>query len=333
MRHEDIRDCLEFVSAHPKIAPRYNGALHELGKAWARLIHNDAANLLLFEELAGLKARVWGIAGAVFVNDAFIRELKTPPFFWIGPELARRINSVDSPVLSDKQIRDANSSDGLNILTIEGHIGAENPQWVETYYAGVAAFFEEYRGFRIKELIGSQADSAEFLQSMLKSGVMLLSVDGCSWTDTLPADAERFTVEPHVIGLTRQVAASKPGGWFSSVFDYRLPQFGLARRQQQLLKSALRAHTDEQLAEELGISLSAIKKMWIDIYERVGSRKPELAVDVADAGRVGATRGREKRRQLLSYLREHPEELRPFSKKLLEGSHGIRRKLISFRRR
>ena len=28
-------------------------------------------------------------------------------------------------------------------------------------------------------------------------------------------------------------------------------------------------------------------------------------------------RGREKRRRLLAYLREHPEELRPFSRKLL----------------
>jgi hypothetical protein len=35
----------------------------------------------------------------------------------------------------------------------------------------------------------------------------------------------------------------------------------------------------------------------------------------ADVG--GAPRGREKRRELLAYLREHPEELRPVTRKLL----------------
>jgi hypothetical protein len=258
------------------------------------------------------------------VGDGFIREVKTPPFFWIGPELARRINSDDSPVLSDQQIRDANSSDGLNILIIQGSIGAENPQWVETFYAGVTAFFEEYRGFRIKEIIGSQADSIEFLHGMLRSGVMLLNPDG-TWSDSLPHDPQKVISEPHVIGLTREISASKLGGWFSSVFDYRLPQFGFAHRQQKMLKSALGTATDEQLAKELGISLSAIKKMWIDIYDRVGSNQPGLTLDQAEVGRSGATRGKEKRRQLLSYLRDHPEELRPFSRRLLQGNQNIRK--------
>jgi hypothetical protein len=316
MRQEDIPACIELVASHPAIAVRYHNRLNDLGAAWSRLIPSEAANLVILEELASSKSEIWGITGAVFVDDDFIREVKKPPFFWIGAELARRVNSLESPVLSEKQIRDANSTDGLNILVLEGHIRPGNALWTETYYSGVSAFFEHYRGYRIKELIGSQADNPQFLDSMIKSGVMLLNPDGCSWTDS-PTDLEGIVAKPHIIGLPREIAANKPGSWFSSVFDYRLPRFGFTRRQQQLLMSAFETHIDERLAEKLGISLSAVKKMWLDIYDRVGSFDPELALDHTDATRLETKRGKEKRRQLLSYLRGHPEELRPFSKQRL----------------
>ena len=117
MRAHDVAECAEIVAMHPSIGPRYRGAVDDLRVAWMRLTAGTAARAIVFEEVGG--ARIAGISVTVFVRDDFLRELKTPPLQWFGPELARRIAGGRSPLLSDKQIRDANSDGGLNLLTWE----------------------------------------------------------------------------------------------------------------------------------------------------------------------------------------------------------------------
>jgi hypothetical protein len=73
--------------------------------------------------------------------------------------------------------------------------------------------------------------------------------------------------------------------------------------------AVLMGATDEQLPGTLGISVPAIKKTWASVYHRVAEHLSELVCDALQSG--CAPRGREKRRDLLAYLREHPEELRP----------------------
>jgi hypothetical protein len=77
-----------------------------------------------------------------------------------------------------------------------------------------------------------------------------------------------------------------------------------------LLLTALHGGTDEELADELGISLSAVKKSWQLIYERVSGCDPELVPD-AHLDEGNSERGKTKKQRLLAYLREHMEELRP----------------------
>jgi hypothetical protein len=84
-----------------------------------------------------------------------------------------------------------------------------------------------------------------------------------------------------------------------------------------LLSCALSGATDEQLAGTLGTSLATVKKMWVSIYNRVEDRLPALIPDRLQTDASAGSRGREKRRGLLAYLREHPEELRPVSRRLL----------------
>ena len=44
---------------------------------------------------------------------------------------------------------------------------------------------------------------------------------------------------------------------------------------------------------------------------------PELVFNPASGGEGTGERGKEKKHHLLAYLHEHPEELRPVSRKLL----------------
>jgi hypothetical protein len=71
------------------------------------------------------------------------------------------------------------------------------------------------------------------------------------------------------------------------------------------------------LSHQLDVSLSAVKKTWASIYLRSLSRRPS-DVKIEFDGTDG-DRGKEKKQKLLAYLREHPEELRPYSLRLLEN--------------
>ncbi len=80
--------------------------------------------------------------------------------------------------------------------------------------------------------------------------------------------------------------------------------------------------TDRELSGDLGISLATVKKTWRSIYVRVAARLRDLIPSTSAASGDEATpeRGREKKHSLIAYLREHPEELRPVSRKQLRGN-------------
>jgi hypothetical protein len=68
-----------------------------------------------------------------------------------------------------------------------------------------------------------------------------------------------------------------------------------------------RSLRDVSIAKALFVTLPAIKRRWSNIFERVGSIKPELCPMDGEG-----TRGTQKRQRILTYVRSHPEELRPF---------------------
>lgn len=100
------------------------------------------------------------------------------------------------------------------------------------------------------------------------------------------------------------------------LFTYRTPRCGFSRSEQQLLLSALNGATDEELSIRLGVSVATVKKTWLSIYGRAGATLPKSIADQY-AVESSVQRGKEKKRRLLAYLRDHPEELRPHLPKLL----------------
>ena len=84
---------------------------------------------------------------------------------------------------------------------------------------------------------------------------------------------------------------------------------------------------DEELSEELGISLSTVKKTWRSAYDRVAACMPDLIPGNSYQYGEASKRGRDKKQCLISYFREHPEELRPVSRKLLQQQSPRTRQL------
>ena len=200
-------------------------------------------------------------------------ELKTPPLFWIGPELTKRLLNGNSPVLSDKQVRQANAGAGLNSVTWVGAFDTDHWQSVEAHSAMFAAFVGEHQGFLLKELVGFGM-SVEALEGTLRSGALLLSpVDG-RYVDSVDRPLQEIFAKPHLVGLTRELAMARIRTWVGSLFVYHPPQFAFRPSEQRLLLAALQGGTDEDLAAALGISLSAVKKTWRSIYDRVAATGP-----------------------------------------------------------
>ena len=324
MQAADVDACVDIVAAHPVVGPRYGADIENLGRAWYHLLGSAAITHAVVERLDQKRSRIAGIGVDVFVRNEFIREIKTPPLRWIGPELARRVMGRDSPVLTDDEVRTANSGDGLNVLVWEAIVAPEFALESELFHLMVGGYVETHRGFLLKEMISAQAESVELLLGAVEAGGLYWNPAHQDYEKAPPDPAEIFAARPHLVGITRELELARRGSWVSTLFDYHPPRFGFSRAEQQLLQTALASFrgTDQELADALQLSVPTVKKMWYSIYRRVADCYPELVPDSALAESGTHERGREKRRSLLAYVREHPEELRLHSRKLLRQNLG-----------
>jgi hypothetical protein len=312
MKPRDVAGCVEIIASHPVIGARYGAETKNLGRAWLQLLDSEAMTTAVFEEVEKGRVSLAGVGVGVFVRDEFVRELKGRRQFWFGPELAKRVLNGNSPVLSDKEVREANSGKGLNELVWETLPRQDFAERTELYHLMGGAYIEIHRGFRLKEMITSQAEGPRRLQWAIDAGGLYWDPKGARYVKSIKKGVEEFARNPQIVGITRELEFGRPGSWVGSLFDYRPPRFWFSASEQRLLIHNIRERTETNgvLAKELGVSLPTIKKMWLSIYDRVAEYAPELMSGDAESGADGK-RGKEKRRRLLAYLQDHPEELRP----------------------
>ena len=319
MKPEDVASCAEIVFTNPIHRARYGPVAAQLAQSWLLLLGCEAFTAAVFEEWLGDHARLVGCGASVFVSDAFVKELKSPPSFWIGPELTRRVCLRASPLLSSKELAEANARGGLNLVGWHAACGPEDANRVDVLNFVFATFLEAHRGFLVKELIG-QAESEEMARSMWNIGNHFFDPNRGVFVDSIDGSVEEFVRRPHVVGSKQEQALSKPGLWVASIFAYQPPRFGFRRSEQKLLLAALRGETDEELSDELAVSLSSVRRMWLSIYDRVAVNLPTLFGSEVPANDGISGRGKGKKHRLLAYIREHPEELRPVSRRALAKS-------------
>src|SRR4051812_8578856 len=103
MRPKDVAGATAVLACHPVIGARYQNSIDQVHSAWLKLLGSEAFSGSVFEEFEGDTPRLIAAAASVFVSHKFLQELKAPPFFWIGPEIARRVARGESPLLSDRE--------------------------------------------------------------------------------------------------------------------------------------------------------------------------------------------------------------------------------------
>ncbi len=100
MQPGDIPECVDLLASHPIIGPRYGSMIEHLPEAWLRLLQCEARDAVVIHAEEGTRTSLCFVGVTAIVRDDFIRDLKTPPHFWVGPELARRIGAQITSILS-----------------------------------------------------------------------------------------------------------------------------------------------------------------------------------------------------------------------------------------
>jgi DNA-binding CsgD family transcriptional regulator len=322
MEAADVSECVEIVAQHPVIGPRYRDTIKNLHAAWSRVIGSEWGKAVVFQPDCR-RSPICFVGVSAFVTDDFVRELKAPRCFWTGPELASRVLNGNSPILSGKQLRHENSTGGMNLLVWEGCVRQGLEKENQIHRCVMRAFIEEHMGYRWKEIIGSEVESVERLHWMIETGGLLWSAKARRYARSVKEDAEKIVSRPHLIGYTRELELKQvrawSGSWVGGLFDYEAPKLGFSTAEQRLLVSAMSGRTDEKISEHLGISRATVKNRWNSVYNRAELLLPGFQADPATLRKPKQERGRERRRHLLSYLREHVEELRPISRKHLRA--------------
>ena len=118
-------------------------------------------------------------------------------------------------------------------------------------------------------------------------------------------------VDRALLMMQKESAAGVATDAANLLFHYMEPRLDFHQPEQMLLVAALQGATDQELSNELGVNLSTVKKRWRSIFIRVDELMPKLFTQVTA---LDGRRGPQRRQFVLSYVREHPEELRPFAR-------------------
>ena len=306
----DAQACAELIASNPLESNRYGELAEQLPLAWEQCLRSGSLITVVLEDMESGKPSLQGFGVSVFVTDEFTYSCKMPSMRWIGPELVRCLVRRESAVLGPEEIRDANSSDGLNLASWAAILCPQKESdRTQVQVELMTAFMQEHSGFKLKEIIAQQNERI-MMEVVSNSGGFFWDCAQQRYLEAHNFDVEEVLQHPFILGATVETARQHLS-WTTTLFQYSPPRMYPKPAEQKLLCAAIKGLKDEELSCELGVSLSFIKKTWSSIYIRAAEKLPELGLEIA-AGSI-SQRGKEKKQRVLSYLREHPEELRPIS--------------------
>jgi hypothetical protein len=293
----DLLDCLEIQSAC--IGDRIVGRESALG-VWKRLLDDPAFQANVIESdrpIAGRKIVACGMG--VFVDPEFAAREIDNPRPYLNSRIIASVAAGTTVVLDRDAIGAGNAGNGVDFVNMYGTwrddiLNAE--ELAEVHALLGTSFVESFAGYRfnrvLKEAIGqSRIELAE------ATGTYRI-------VRTFPESESALVV------VTPDSAQAAPYSVASRMYRYQAPVLRLRPAEQHLLSAALDGKTDAELSRDLGLTIEAIKKRWMSVFERVDTFKP----DILGTSDVDSTRrGPQKRHHIVAYVRAHPEELRPFS--------------------
>lgn len=295
LQEEDLIDCLSIKPA--RIGDELVGHAHAI-EIWKSLIRHQASTSCVIEAPGfAVGCRIVAFGADVSVSQEFADAELSNPRPGLNSRIIASIAERRSVVLSEGDVRAGNTDGGLDLVILYGSWRSVlGPEGVTEVHAALAArFLEQRQGYRIKRIITETVDEDERCHRLATH---------------VYQEIRRFSEGRSLMVVTRGAALSVKLSLASKLFHYREPVLQLRDSDQKLLLAALSGLTDEELCHKLDLTLAAIKKRWISVFERTIHSRPDLFPE-ADDRTNGAKRGSQKRHHVLAYMRAHPEELRP----------------------
>jgi hypothetical protein len=305
---EDVEGCVGLIMEAFTYAPAIRPRIPSLWRSWLR---GGLMQMTVIEdETRPPQIRRVAFGNSVFVTNPFMREARAglPPH--IAAQITERYLAGRSPILDPNSVRKASAAEGLNLAVL--HIGwpeeiLDDEEIRRVKAKLVEAFFFAHAGYPIQDFV-QEVFSLDEMRRGVAAGLMVYNDYNNYWSkNSLPEPPDRE--RPYLLGIDRDHASE--GSYVAPIFLYTPPRFFFTPGEQELLQLALIDKTDEEMAGALHISESAVQKRWQSIFNRAMESGVRWLPAATEIGREGHVRGMEKRRHLLSYLRSHPEELRP----------------------
>lgn len=290
------------------LAPHYAGT-KGLVPAWERLMALAGFFAAVLEDVSDPRSpRVLAHGARAFVSEGFSGALKDELGPFPGRQVVESLERGESPVLDGAGVRAANEAEGQRVaflhLAYRGvPMGAPPPPEINEAFA--SAFFAAARGYRIWEFLQSVYSQEERLWFEGAGGRLCRD-----YTELLGPAPDPTPDHPFLLTVARDEAAREPGKRINALFVHYPARLGLMARHRELLARALLGETDDETALSLGLGTSTVKKRWREVYDYLAEHAPALTESWGGTNTNGL-RGAERRRHLLNYLREHPEEMLP----------------------
>lgn len=297
--HADLQQAARFVPAWLPLPP----ALRERVPAlWTRLLGHPGFNADVIEDLNRPPGeRLVGLGVAIALDARWAERLRTDPPPFAPAHLYAELADGRFQPPDDRELARLSGRGEVSFLVLHYEQALQdlaNPDTLEVLGVAMSLFRFAHAGYRLHSL---------YQEAIGEQGAYMLSMGFRART------ARGRPQVPELYGLTREEAARMlPGLPVRDAFQFTPPRFRFSAAERRLLRLAVTQLTDEDIGAELGISGHGVKKLWRQVHLRAQDALPELFGD-AQAAPEGGGRGPEKRRALLQYLRQHPEELRPYS--------------------
>lgn len=308
MRLADLAEALSLLPAQVSPDPVERAAI---AAQWPALLEQQPAlQSGMMEDLArppGQRILGWGVSVLLSPAQARALQLDGEPAAFVARRVYGELRSGRLRLMDDRELGRCNAAGevvGLVLHFTLPRIDLADPQVHKIVACAQESFRMHHTGFHWQAIY--LENNASLAEVHRESGFAPRRFADEHVVSGLP-EAER----PVFMGLTRDEARLRlPGTTLRNCFESDPPRFRFSAQQRRLLWLALFDDADAALMPELGVSVHGLKKLWRGIYERVDLVEPGFFGD--DGSDDEGKRGPEKRRQVLAYVRQRLEELRPW---------------------
>ena len=305
-RASDLAECLQ-------LHPAKNGAetvgQARAAKAWQQLLEmSHATRSAVVETHRKDRVEIIGFGFASFVKKSFAEDEVRNPRPGLNSRIIENIVKENSVIATYAEVRDANTRGDLQQVILDtswknGSLTAAQVDEVRVLLG--RAYQELFAGYRFSRILSEMVDELDLWH--VRGHRYFRVVD--RFEDFRRANPQtKWNAERLLLEATFDSMHDDPHSVAAGLFRHHVPpQFAFTRGEQELLELALEGADDLSAAKSLFVTLPAIKRRWSNIFARISSIRPDLCPLDGDG-----TRGVQKRQRILTHVRSHPEELRPF---------------------